>query len=84
MEQIKRTYSICGEQVKVPMAMGGGDLQTRNRYKVLTEAIAECLWICPRSDRVLMTALQTAWAEAERLLRAIGPSPDDQSEIKFE
>jgi len=84
MERVERTYLIGGARVKVPPAEGGGTWCERTRYTMLSESIAQCLFVCPRSDKVLMTALQTAWAESERGLRAQGPVPDEQSYMGFD
>jgi len=83
-EQVQRTYLIGGENVKVPDAGGAGKRSLRNVYLTMQGGIAETLFICPKSDRVLKCALQQAWVETERVLRALGPAPRDDSQMGFD
>ncbi len=83
-ERVERTYLI-GEAMVSPPTAGGVERHTqRMTYKVLSEGIAECLRYCPKGDRVLMTALQQAWVESERVRRALGEPEDMQVGFGFE
>jgi len=83
MGKVGRTYIVGGVPVKPPVAQGGGDWMTRNRYKLIAEGLASCWYACPRSDKVLMTVLQQAWVEAEREMARLPLPPDGQGVIGF-
>jgi len=83
MEKVERTYVVGGVPVKPPVAQGGGDWMSRNRYKLISDGLGSCLFACPRSDKVLMTLLQQAWVESERERLRLPVPPDGQGLIGF-
>ena len=64
MEKVERTFNVNGKLRRAPDAVGGGSFGEGNRWRLLVGGITDCLYVCPRSNRVLRTYLQQAWAEA--------------------
>lgn len=85
MEQVQRTYLVGGEHVRCPEPKGNGAWREAKRYEVIAGGIAECLFVCPKGDKVLATALQQAWAEAERMRKRYGvDKPPEETDQGFD